>query len=160
MLEMTLSHQLQAAPGNGAAESDPGVKYPSSWAALCFPHAVLGRVMLHLPCWVGSPFSKYFLGFSGISLWLPHSLAGSSHIPLLSLLPSVRANALHKGHFDPVTAAPCVQQAPVSLKPSLLSSGTENGRWLYKAPVGFLYSFFSLLFQRPSSEFSWTSSGK
>lgn len=78
MLEMALSHQLQAAPGNGAAEHDPGVEYPSSWAALCFPHAVLKSVMLHLPRWVGSPFPKYFLGFSEISLQLPNSLAGSS----------------------------------------------------------------------------------
>lgn len=78
---MTLSHQLQAAPENRAAECDPGVKYPSSWDGLCFPHAVLGRVMLHLPCWVGSPFSKYFLDFSGISLWLPQLLAGTSSHP-------------------------------------------------------------------------------
>lgn len=48
LLEVTLSHQLQVALGNGAAECEPGVEYPSSWAALCFPHAVLGRVMLHL----------------------------------------------------------------------------------------------------------------
>lgn len=78
---MTLSHQLRAAPENRAAECDPGVEYPSSWDALCFPHAVLGRVMLHLSCWVGSPFSKYFLGFSGIFLWLPQLLAGTSPHP-------------------------------------------------------------------------------
>lgn len=137
---MTLSHQLQAAPGNRAADRDPGVEYPSSWAALCFPHAVLGRVMLHLPHWVGSPFSKYFLGFSGISLWLLTHWQVLPHILLLSLLQSAGANALHKeGHLDPFTATPCVQQAPVSLEPPLLFPRTETGSWLCKkASVGLL----------------------
>lgn len=49
MLEMALSHQLHTASGNQAAECDPGVEYPSSWAALCLPHAALEQVMLHLP---------------------------------------------------------------------------------------------------------------
>lgn len=141
MLEMALSHQLQAASGNQAAERDPSVEYPSSWAALRLPHAVLEGVMLHLPLCVGSPFSKYFLGFLEICLWFPKSLASSSphtHTPLLSLLWVTDATAFSKDwHLDPFTATRHIWQAPVNLRPPLCFPRKEMEPWLHKGIYGF-----------------------
>lgn len=165
MLEMTLSHQLRAAPENRAAECDPGVEYPSSWDALCFPHAVLGRVMLHLSCWVGSPFSKYFLGFSGISLWLPQLLAGTSpHPSHFSLALRWCQCSTKKGTLTPSllplgSAGSSVSS--VCLKFLLLFSQDRNKMLAVQEGIcGFpVFLFFFLLFNRPSSEFSWITSG-
>lgn len=85
MLEMTLSHQLQAAPENRAAECDPGVKYPSSWDALCFPHAVRkGHATFAMLGWV--PIFKIFLGLRR-NLPLAPSVIGRHINTSLFLLP-------------------------------------------------------------------------
>lgn len=157
---MTLSHQLQAATGNRAAECDPGVKCPSSWDALGFPHAVLGRVMLHLPCWLGPHFQNFFCTSQespsgSLSYW-----QALHHIPLASPLHSDGANALHKeGLLDPFTAGPCIQQVPVSLKFLLLFSQDRIRMLAVQEGIsGLLYSFFSRQFHKTSSEFSWITS--
>lgn len=85
MLEMTLSHQLQAAPGNGAAECDSGVEYPSSWV-LCFPHAVLGRGHAAFATLGWVPIFKILSGLLR-NLPLAPSLIGRLFPTSLSFLP-------------------------------------------------------------------------